>query len=98
MQSSVELGLSPVEIGFTVDLEVDEVTGLERAVFLVNDRSTKELTTEMIRGQAIEGGLGLTADLVSRYDGSVDVVPGEKGWHKAVRVKLPVSWERGESK
>jgi Flp pilus assembly protein TadD len=98
VQSSLEMGLSPVEIGITVDLEVDEVTGLERALFLVNDRSTKALTTEMIRAQAIEGGLGLTADLVSRYDGSVDVVPGEKGWHKAVRVKMPVSWEMEEAK
>lgn len=91
IQSSMGNGDLPVEIGFHVELEVDEVTGFERAVFLVNDSSDKELTTEMIRGQAIEGGLGLTMDLVSRYDGSVDVVPGRHGWRKAVRVKLPIS-------
>jgi hypothetical protein len=72
-------------------LEVDEVTGYERAVFLVCDHSDKILNTEMIRGQAIEGGLGLTADLVSRYDGMVDVMDNIRGWKKAVRVKLPMA-------
>ena len=82
-----------MEVGITADLEVDEVTGYERAVFLVSDRSTKELTTEMIRGRAIEGGLGLTVDLAARYDGTVDVVPGDRGWKKAIRIKLPATPE-----
>ena len=58
---------------------------------LVKDRSEEALTTEMIRGQASEGGLGITADLVTRYDGTLDVVSGERGWSKAVRVKLPMA-------
>ena len=91
LQSSVEMGLSPVEVGMIVDLEVDEVTGFERVVFLVCDHAKKKLTTAMIRKQAIEGGLGLTADLVSRYDGMVDVEENVRGWRKAVRVKLPMA-------
>ena len=91
LQSSIEVKLSPVEVGMVIDVEVDEVTGYERAVFLVCDHSDRILNTEMIRGQAIEGGLGLTADLVSRYDGMVDVVENIRGWSKAVRVKLPMA-------
>jgi tetratricopeptide (TPR) repeat protein len=91
LQSSVEVRLSPVEVGMLVDLEVDEVTGFERAVFLVCDHSDKILNTEMIRRQAIEGGLGLTVDLVNRYDGMVDVIDNIRGWSKAVRVKLPMA-------
>jgi hypothetical protein len=44
----------------------------------------------MLRGRYIEEGLGLTADLVSRYDGTLDVVGGDRGWSKAVLLKLPV--------
>ncbi len=93
LQSSLEEGLSPVEIGIAIDLEVDDVTGHERAVFMINDQSKKELTSEMIKGRAIEGGLGLTADLAARYDGMIDVVPGEKGWSKSIKVKLPIAPE-----
>ncbi len=97
VQSSRSAGLSPVESGLDIDLEIDDVTGIERVVFLVKDRSPETLTTEMIRGQAIEGGLGITSDLVTRYDGTVDVVAGEGGWEKAVRVKLPLAAEeRGD--
>ena len=58
-------------------------------MFLIEDRSPQVLTAEMVRGRYIEEGLGLTADLVSRYEGTLDVVPGENGWAKAVAVKLP---------
>ena len=98
LQSSVEMGLSPVEVGMILDLEVDEVTGFERVVFLVCDQAKKKLTTAMIRKQAIEGGLGITADLVSRYDGMVDVAENVRGWRKAVRVKLPMAPVIEESK
>jgi hypothetical protein len=36
-------------------------------------------------------------DLAARYDGTVDVVPGEDGWRKAIRVKLPAAPETMES-
>ena len=89
IQSSLETGARPVVIGIGVEDEFDPITGLERVVILVRDRSRKVLTAEMLRGRYIEEGLGLTADLVSRYEGTLDVQPGEGGWAKAVVVKLP---------
>jgi Flp pilus assembly protein TadD len=93
IQSSLKYGeeRDAVHIGFGVGAEVDSVTGLERVVFEVRDRSRKVLTAEMLRGRYIEEGLGLTADLVSRYDGTLDVVPGAGVWSKAVVVKLPMA-------
>ncbi|NLN63385.1 MAG: tetratricopeptide repeat protein [Myxococcales bacterium] len=82
-------GAKPVAIGLSLDTEVDMVTGIERAVFQVWDQAAQSLTTEMLRGRYIEEGLGLTADLVTRYDGTLDVRPGEGAWSKAVIVKLP---------
>ncbi|MBN2716725.1 MAG: hypothetical protein JXX14_12805, partial [Deltaproteobacteria bacterium] len=83
--------LEAVEIGLTLQTEVDMVTGIERAVLLVKDKSPRELTAEMLRGRYIEEGLGLTADLVTRYDGTLDVYGGDSTWQKAVAVKLPVA-------
>ncbi|MBN2527914.1 MAG: tetratricopeptide repeat protein [Deltaproteobacteria bacterium] len=83
--------LDEVEIGLILETEVDMVTGIERAVLLVKDRSPRELTAEMLRGRYIEEGLGLTADLVTRYDGTLDVFGAEGKWAKAVAVKLPVA-------
>jgi tetratricopeptide (TPR) repeat protein len=89
IQSSMRHGQREVQVGLAAQSEVDPITGIERAVFLVRDRSPQVLTTEMLRGRYIEEGLGLTADLVSRYEGTLDVLPGEDGWSKAVAVKLP---------
>jgi signal transduction histidine kinase len=79
----------PVRIGLALDEEIDEITGLGRAVFSVLDCSPQTLTREMLRGRYIEAGLGLTADLVSRYDGTLDVGPAPPPYTKAVVVKLP---------
>jgi hypothetical protein len=46
----------------------------------------------MIRGRAAERGLGLVADLVRRWDGSVDVVPppvGAVGCVKGILLEFP---------
>jgi hypothetical protein len=81
--------LDPVIIGLAVSLQLDEITGIERVVIAVRDRAPRTVTAEMLRGRYIEQGLGLTADLVSRYDGTIDVIPGDGGWSKAVVVKIP---------
>ncbi len=93
IQSSLIYGeaSSKVEIALALQTEVDMVTGIERAVLLVKDKSPRELTAEMLRGRYIEEGLGLTADLVTRYDGTLDVFSGDDQWQKAVAVKLPVA-------
>lgn len=97
VQSSMQLRERPVKVGVRVADDVDPITGFESAVFLVLDRSPKTLTTEMIRGRYIEEGLGLTAEIVSKYEGTMDVLPMEnETWSKAVRVKLPAVWGEDE--
>lgn len=91
IQSSLRHRQGESAIGLGARREVDAITGVERVVFLIRDRSPQVLTAEMIRGRYIEEGLGLTADLVSRYEGTLDVLPGEGGWTKAVAVKLPLA-------
>jgi Flp pilus assembly protein TadD len=88
VQSSMYHDESLVEIGLRVESDLDVVTGIERISVLVLDQSPQVLTTEMLRGRYIADGLGLTADLVSQYQGSLDVVEVE-GWQKAVRVRVP---------
>ena len=88
VQSSVQHGEEPIEIGLRVDSELDPITGIERVSVLVLDKSPQVLTTEMLRGRYIADGLGLTADLVSQFEGSLDVVSVD-GWQKAVRVRVP---------
>lgn len=100
-------------VGLHVELELDEITGLRRARLHVRDTSPEMLSDETLRNQVIERGLGLTADRVGRYDGSLDVEAfataataeqqreGEGGpqWTKAVVLSLPLApeTERSES-
>jgi Flp pilus assembly protein TadD len=88
VQSSMHHGEPPIELGLRVDSELDPITGIERVSVLILDKSTQVLTTEMLRGRYIADGLGLTADLVSQFEGSLDVVEVE-AWQKAVRVRVP---------
>ncbi len=90
LQSSLGSGAGPIEVGLAIDRELDDITGLERAVFFVRDRSDKKLTDEMLSNREIEDGLGLTSQLISHYDGTLDVTAGGASWSKAVRVRLPM--------
>jgi len=76
-------------VGLEVADHMDAITGLESVVFVVKDCSPRVLTTEMIRGRYIEGGLGLSADLVARFEGTIDVVQPGPPWTKGVAVRLP---------
>ncbi len=98
IQSSLLYGDTPDEVALAMSVatETDLVTGIERVALFVKDRSRKSLTVEMLRGRYIEEGLGLTADLVTRYDGTLDVVQGDGQWTKAVVVKLPVAADNGD--
>jgi signal transduction histidine kinase len=78
----------PVQVGVSVRAEVDAITGLEQVAFAVCDRAPGALPEGALRKRYIEAGLGLTADLVARYEGSLDVQP-EPGWSKAVVLRLP---------
>ncbi len=68
----------------------DPVTGQAQGRFVLYDADPRPLTAEMIRGRAAERGLGVVADVVRRWDGAVDVVPGTPGWTKGVAVEFAV--------
>jgi len=89
LQSSVRHGVAPIEVGLAVRGEINPITGHERVAFAVRDNSSETLEVEQLLGQEIEGGLGLTAELASKYDGSLDVEQEHQGWAKAVVIKLP---------
>lgn len=95
IDSSVRHLDGEVLVGVHISDDIDEITGLANVVFRVLDCSPQQLTTEMIRGRFIEGGLGIAADLVSKFEGSLDVqMSGEQedpgqGWAKAVVLYLP---------
>lgn len=75
-------------LGIAVGVEEDPITYLERVVVRVRDDAPRRISTAMIRSRYIEGGLGLTVDLISRNGGSIHV-EDEPDWSKAVVVRLP---------
>lgn len=89
LQASAHAGVVP-QVGLKVDVEVNPITGHERLRLFVRDRAPQKLELQTILAQGIEGGLGLTAGLVARYDGTLDVGGPQDGWTKAVVVKLPL--------
>lgn len=87
LQSSVLYGPKPIELGIDLVTEMDEITGLSTLAIRIKDKSTEQLSNEMLRGRYVERGMGITADLLSRYDGSIAVEP-ERGWQKAVVLRF----------
>jgi hypothetical protein len=82
-----------IEVGLCVRVEVDAATGDEHVACMVLDRAPGELPARALRARYIEAGLGLTADLVARYEGTLDVEPAS-GWSKAVVLRLPGAGSR----
>lgn len=68
----------------------DPVTGQAQGRFVLFDADPRLLTSEMLRGRAAERGLGVVADIVRRWGGAVDVVPGAPGYVKGVSVEFAV--------
>ncbi len=87
LQASVAQG--EMAIGLRVEVEISPITGLETVVFAVQDQVLGTLTPEQVQNQSIEHGLGLSADLVARYDGGLDVRAESAPWVKAVCIRLP---------
>ncbi|MEM9461080.1 MAG: hypothetical protein AAGF11_43350 [Myxococcota bacterium] len=87
LRSSVLYARPPVGLGVALEVEMDEITGLSSLVLRVMDRSPEPLSNEMLRGRYVERGMGITVDLLSRYDGAISVenVPG---WSKAVVLRF----------
>ena len=87
LMSSVMYAEPPIGLGVKLEIEVDDITGLTSLAIRIKDRSPERLTNEMLRGRYVERGMGITADLLSRYDGSIAVEP-EAGWEKAVVLRF----------
>ncbi|MEZ4316127.1 MAG: tetratricopeptide repeat protein [Myxococcota bacterium] len=88
LEASIEAGED--RLGVRLDLEEDDITGLERVEIRVADDAPRRISTAMIRGRYIERGLGLAVDLTSRAGGSIHV-EDEPGFSKAVVVRLPLA-------
>ncbi|PRQ07637.1 tetratricopeptide repeat protein [Enhygromyxa salina] len=87
LMSSAMYAQPPLGLGVELATEVDDITGLSTLAIRIKDRSPERLTNEMLRGRYVERGMGITADLLSRYDGSIAVEP-EAGWEKAVVLRF----------
>ena len=87
LMSSVMYAEPPIGLGVELVTEIDDITGLTSLAIRIKDRSPERLTNEMLRGRYVERGMGITADLLSRYDGSIAVEP-EPGWEKAVVLRF----------
>lgn len=87
LRSSLSYAEPPVALAVELTTEYDEITGLGTLAIRVKDRSSEPLSTEMLRGRYVERGMGITVDLLSRYDGSIGVEP-EPGWSKAVVLRF----------
>ena len=85
-----ENALGSPRLGLLAEERRDPVTGQAQGRFVLYDADPRPLTAEMIRGRAAERGLGVVADVVRRWDGAVDVVPGASGWAKGVSVEFAV--------
>ena len=87
LHSSILYAPKPIALGVALVTEMDEITGLSSLAIRIQDRSSEQLSNEMLRGRYVERGMGITADLLSRYDGSIAVEP-EPGWQKAVVLRF----------
>ncbi len=79
-------------VGVCIEEEEDPITGQESVLLRVLDDAPGRLETADIHTRGIGRGLGLTADLIARHDGSIGVErrPAElaAGWTKAIVVRL----------
>ncbi len=87
LHSSILYAPKLIALGVALVTEMDEITGLSTLAIRIQDRSSEQLSNEMLRGRYVERGMGITADLLSRYDGSIAVEP-EPGWQKAVVLRF----------
>ncbi len=78
-----------LRVGVGLERTQDPITLVSRLALRVRDMAPATIDGAMIRQRVGERGLGLTADLVTRYDGAVDVEPAKAPWSKAVVVRLP---------
>lgn len=76
--------MTPLRVGLRISTKTDPVIGVERVSFHVRDQSPAQLTTEMIQSRHRSGGLGIASETAARYEGTIEVIPDEAPWTKAV--------------
>ena len=82
--SAADHDMTPLRVGLRILTKTDPVIGVERVSFHVRDESPARLTTEMIRSRQGVGGLGIASEVAARYEGTIEVIPDEAPWTKAV--------------
>jgi tetratricopeptide (TPR) repeat protein len=87
LRSSLSYARPPVGLAIDLVTEIDEITGLGTLAIRIKDRSPEQLSNEMLRGRYVERGMGITVDLLSRYDGSI-AVETDPVWSKAVVLRF----------
>jgi signal transduction histidine kinase len=96
IQASAGSAEGPIRLGMSLRLETDEITGVERIALGVRDNAAGSLSVEDIRAQSVERGLGLTAQRVAQFEGTIDVRSKIDGWTKEVVVKFYRTQARSE--
>lgn len=94
LKSSLSYARPPIGLGVRLDMETDDITGLSTLAIRIADRSPEQLSNEMLRGRYVERGMGITVDLLSRYDGSI-AVEDEPNWQKAVVLRFFIVEDEG---
>ena len=94
IRNALEAGVQSgqMKVAVRVEEEDDPITGIENVAIRVLDQAPGHMKTSDLRGRNIGRGLGLSADLVARHEGSlvVEYRPDEQqsGWHKAIVLRL----------
>jgi hypothetical protein len=78
---------APRRVGLDVRVDLDE-TGLELVRLRVRDTSAEPVSLDAVRDRRPDRGLGLVSLALLRYDGALEVEPGEGGWAKGVTVRF----------
>ncbi|HZS37608.1 MAG TPA: hypothetical protein VFF06_12315 [Polyangia bacterium] len=85
--AAAERGPRPRRVALDVQVAL-EPTGEELVRVRVRDTSPERLTPEQIAAARLERGLGLVTAALGRYDGALEVEPGDAGFTQAVVVRL----------
>lgn len=84
---AVDRAGAPRRVGLDVRVELDE-TGLELVRLRVRDTSAEPVSLDAVRERRPDRGLGLVSLALLRYDGALEVEPGDEGWAKGVTVRF----------
>ena len=79
-----------IALGLAVLRETEPITGLSYLVIHIMDQCPTHLDWEMVESRSVEAGLGLTRQLMNRYEGSIGLEDSHAPWTKAIVLRFPV--------